>query len=203
MRPDPGSRPQRSGDRPPPGSAPARRPWLRLAGLALLLAAATVVALAVDLPGVPVLQGWLANAGPLGWTAVVLGSAGALMTPLPRTALSLLLGAAAGFPAGLAVALAAAWLGGTGGFALGRLLGREAVARLAGPRLVRADRMFQNRGFLTVAVARVSPVPFWIVSYAAGLSGVRWPAATLGTLVGVVPGTLLYVAVGASVVDWL
>jgi uncharacterized membrane protein YdjX (TVP38/TMEM64 family) len=161
-----------------------------------------VVALTVDLPGVPALQGWLADAGPLGWTAVVLGASGALMTPVPRTALSVLLGAAAGFPAGLAVAVLAGWLGGLGGFALGRVLGRAAVARLTGPRLARADRLFRNRGFLAVTLARVSPVPFWIVSYAAGLSSVRWPAATLGTLVGVVPGALLYVAVGASVVDW-
>ncbi|MDP9430010.1 MAG: VTT domain-containing protein [Actinomycetota bacterium] len=202
MRPGSGSRQPGSGD-PSPSSPPARRPWLRLAVLGLLLGAATAVALTVDRPGVPALQGWLADTGPLGWTAVVLGVAGALMTPVPRTALSVLLGAAAGFPAGLAVAVLAGWLGGLGGFALGRHLGRAAVARLTGPRLARADRLFRNRGFLAVALARVSPVPFWIVSYAAGLSSVRWPAATLGTLVGVVPGALLYVAVGASVVDWL
>jgi len=89
-----------------------------------------------------------------------------------------------------------------GGFALGRHLGRDAVARLAGRRLARADRLFRNRGVLAVALARVSPVPFWIVSYAAGLSSVRWLPATLGTAVGVVPGALLYVAVGASVVSW-
>ena len=85
----------------------------------------------------------------------------------------------------------------------GRHLGRDAVARITGPRLARADRLFRRRGFLSVVVARMSPVPFWVVSYAAGLSSVRWQAAGLGTLVGVVPGGLLYVAVGASVVSWL
>ena len=199
MRPGSGSRQPGPGD---PSPGPGRRPWLRLALLGLLLVVATVVALTVERPGVPALQGWLADAGPVGWTAVVLGVAGALMTPVPRTALSVLLGAAAGFPAGLVVAVLGGWLGGLGGFALGRHLGRAAVARLAGPRLARADRLFRKRGFLAVALARVSPVPFWIVSYAAGLSSVRWPAATLGTLVGVVPGAVLYVAVGASVVDW-
>ena len=187
----------------PPGSAPARRAWLRLALLGLLLVVAAVVALTVDRPGVPALRGWLDDAGPLGWTAVVLGVSGALMMPVPRTALSVLLGAAAGFPAGLAVAVLAGWLGGMGGFALGRHLGRDAVARLAGPRLARADRLFRDRGGLTVALARVSPVPFWIVSYAAGLSGIRWMPATLGTAVGVVPGAVLHVAVGASLVSWL
>ena len=186
-----------------PGSPPTRRPWLRLTVLGVLLTAATVVALTVEPPGVPALQGWLDHAGLLGWTAVVLAVSGALMTPVPRTALSVLLGAAAGFPAGLAVAVLAGWVGGMGGFALGRYLGRDAVARLTGPRLARADRLFRNRGFLAVVIARLSPVPFWIVSYAAGLSSVRWLPATLGTAVGVVPGAVLYVGIGASVVGWL
>ena len=45
-------------------------------------------------------------------------------------------------------------------------------------------------------------VPFWIVSYAAGLSSIRWLPATLGTVVGVVPGAVLHVGIGASVVSW-
>ena len=201
VRPGPGpSSPEPGPTEPPPASG--RRPWLRLAVLGLLLVAATVLALTVERPGVPALQSWLDHAGPLGWTAVVLGTSGALMTPVPRTALSVLLGAAAGFPAGLAVAVLAGWFGGMGGFALGRHLGRDAVARLAGPRLARADRLFRDRGVLAVALARVSPVPFWIVSYAAGLSSIRWLPATLGTVVGVVPGALLHVAIGASVVSW-
>ena len=182
---------------------PSRRPWLRLAVLGLLLAVATVVALTVDRPGVPALQGWLDDAGPLGWVAVVLAASGALMTPIPRTATTLLLGAAAGFGPGLAVAIVAGWLGGIGGFVLGRHLGRDAVARITGPRLARADRLFRRGGVLAVALARVSPVPFWVVSYAAGLSSIRWQPATLGTLVGVVPGAVLHVAIGASVVSWL
>lgn len=196
VRPSPGPR------RPESGTPPARRAWGRLAVLVLLLATATVVALTVERPDVATLQGWVDDAGPLGWTAVVLGVSGALMAPVPRTPLTVLLGAAAGFPAGFAVAVLAAWLGGMGGFALSRVLGREAVARLAGPRLERADRLFRNRGFLAVVLARLSPVPFALVSYAAGLSSIRWLPATLGTVVGVVPGAVLHVGIGASVVSW-
>jgi uncharacterized membrane protein YdjX (TVP38/TMEM64 family) len=198
-----GVRPGSGSSPPEPGSPPTRRPWLRLALLGVLLAAATVVASTVERPGVPALQAWLDHAGPLGWTAVVLTVSGALMTPVPRTALSVLLGAAAGFPAGLAVAVLAGWVGGMGGFALGRYLGRDAVTRLTGPRLARADRLFRDRGFLAVVLARLSPVPFWIVSYAAGLSSIRWLPATFGTVVGVVPGAVLHVGIGASVVGWL
>lgn len=168
-----------------------------------MLTGAVLLALTVDRPGVPALRGWLDEAGPLGWAAVVLGVAGALMTPVPRTALSVLLGTTAGFPAGLAVAVTAGWLGGTGGFAVGRSLGRDAVARLTGRRSARADRLFRDHGFLAVLAARVSPAPFWLVSYAAGLSSVRWAPHALGTLVGLLPGSVLYVGVGASVLTWL
>jgi uncharacterized membrane protein YdjX (TVP38/TMEM64 family) len=168
-----------------------------------VLAGAVVLALTVERPGVPALRSWLHDAGPAGWAAVVLACAGALMTPVPRTALSVLLGAAAGFPAGLAVAVAAGWLGGLGGFTVARHLGRDAVARFAGRRLARADRLFRDRGFLAVFTARVSPVPFWVVSYAAGLSSVRWWPHALGTAAGVVPGAVLQVGIGASVLGWL
>ncbi|MBB3083640.1 TVP38/TMEM64 family protein [Geodermatophilus sabuli] len=186
---------------PADGPAPAWR--LRVAVLGLLLTAAVVLALTVDRPGVPALRAWLHEAGPGGWCAVVLAVALALCTPVPRTALSVLLGAAAGFPAGLAVAVAAGLLGGLAGFALSRRLGRDAVARLTGRWLARADRLLRDRGFLAVLTARVSPVPFWVVSYAAGLSSVRWLPHALGTAVGVVPGSVLHVGIGASVLGWL
>ncbi|MGY1633536.1 TVP38/TMEM64 family protein [Geodermatophilus sp. SYSU D01186] len=186
-----------------PGDGPAPAWRLRAAVLGVLLGAGLVLALTVERPGVPALRSWLHDTGPGGWGLLVGGVALALCTPVPRTALSLLLGAAAGFPAGLAVAVGAGLLGGLAGFALSRRLGRDAVSRLTGRWLARADRLLRDRGFLAVLTARVSPVPFWVVSYAAGLSSVRWVPHALGTAVGVVPGAVLHVGVGASVLGWL
>jgi uncharacterized membrane protein YdjX (TVP38/TMEM64 family) len=131
---------------------------------------------------------------------MVLGVAVALLTPVSRTALSVLVGAVAGFPAGLAVALSGGLLGGLAGFALSRWLGREAVTRLAGARLTRVDRVVSERAFVSVLSARIMPVaPFGLVSYAAGLSGVRLGPYLLGTAIGLVPWSVLYVGIGASV----
>ncbi|SEM01446.1 SNARE associated Golgi protein [Blastococcus sp. DSM 46786] len=48
-------------------------------------------------------------------------------------------------------------------------------------------------------VARAMPVaPFVVVSYAAGLSGVRLGPYVMGTAVGLVPWSVLYVSIGAS-----
>ncbi|MGY1708869.1 TVP38/TMEM64 family protein [Geodermatophilus sp. SYSU D00758] len=178
-------------------------PWVRLALLGVLLAVAVVLALTVDRPGVPAVRGWLDAAGPGSWTLLVLATSLAMLVPVPRTAVSVLLGAAAGFPAGLAVAVAGGFLGGVAGFGLSRVLGRDAVARVAGRRLDRAERLLADRGFLAVLTARVSPLPFVLTSYAAGLTGLRWRPYVLGTAVGVVPGSVLHVAVGASLITWL
>lgn len=78
----------------------------------------------------------------------------------------------------------------------------EAVARavgLAGARLAALDRRVGERGFASVLAARIAPVaPFMVVSYAAGLSSVRLVPYLFGTAVGLVPWSVLYVGIGAS-----
>ena len=164
-------------------------------------------AAAVDLPSISGARAWLYAAGPQAWLAVVFGQAVALMTPAPRSALSVLVGAVAGFWAGLALVVVGGLLGGLGGFFLSRWLGREAATRVAGKPLRRIDHLFTERGFPAVLIARVLPVlPFMLVSYAAGLSAVRLRPYALGTAIGLLPGSVTYVAIGSStalVASWL
>jgi uncharacterized membrane protein YdjX (TVP38/TMEM64 family) len=132
--------------------------------------------------------------------ALLVGSAVATLAPIPRTAVSVLAGVMAGFGAGLALALAGGILGALAGFAVARGLGREAVTRLAGPRLARADALLAHRGVLAVLTGRLVPViPFAVVSYAGGLSGIRLRDYLVGSALGLVPGTVVHVAIGAVV----
>jgi uncharacterized membrane protein YdjX (TVP38/TMEM64 family) len=166
----------------------------------LLVAAGCAVALLVDVPAVGTLRGWLADRGPLGWTALLAALALATLAPVPRTALSVLAGVLAGFWAGFALALASGVLGALAGFGLARRLGRDAVTRLAGPRLAGADELLARRGTVAVLTGRLVPVvPFTLVSYAGGLSGIRLRDYLLGTAAGLVPGTVLHVSIGATV----
>ena len=64
---------------------------------------------------------------------MVLGLALVLLAPVPRSALSVLVGLVAGFGPGLAVALAGGLLAALAAFGLSRTLGRSAATRLAGP----------------------------------------------------------------------
>jgi uncharacterized membrane protein YdjX (TVP38/TMEM64 family) len=173
--------------------------WVRAAVLGLVVAGGVVLALTVDLPGVTAARAWVDGAGGAVWTAMVLGLAVVLLAPVPRSALSVLLGMVAGFGPGLAVALAGGLLGGLAAFGLSRALGRPAITRLAGPRLGRVDRLMADRGFWALLVGRLLPVvPFVVLSYGAGLTAVRLTPYALATAIGLVPSTVLQVGVGAS-----
>jgi uncharacterized membrane protein YdjX (TVP38/TMEM64 family) len=173
--------------------------WLRAAVLAVLLVAGGVVALTVDLPDVDVVRGWVDDAGAAGWTVMVLGLALVLLTPVPRSALSFLVGLVLGFGPGTAVAFAGALLAALAAFGLSRSLGRAAATRLAGRRLGRVDDLMARRGFVAVLAGRLLPVvPFVALSYVAGLTAIRWVPYTAGTALGLVPSTLMQVGAGAS-----
>ena len=173
--------------------------WVRAALLHHVLAAGAVVALTVDLPGVASVRGWLDSTGAAGPVLLALALGAVLLAPVPRTALSVLAGVVAGFWTGLAVALGGALIGGLAGFALSRWLGRDAAARLAGPRLEKVDRLVGERGFVSVLGGRLIPVvPFTLLSYAAGLTGVRLAPYLAATAVGLLPSTVVQVGLGAS-----
>ncbi|WP_448642051.1 TVP38/TMEM64 family protein [Geodermatophilus sp. URMC 63] len=175
---------------------------MRAAVLLAVLAAAVVAVLVVDLPSAAAVRSWLDGTGPLGVVLLVLGAALALVGPVPRTALSLLLGAVVGFWTGLVVAVAGGVFGGLAAFGLSRALGRDAVTRLAGRRLAAVDRRLGDGGFVAVLLVRLSPLSFTLTSYAAGLTGIRLVPYALGTALGIVPGSVLQVGVGASA-GWL
>ncbi len=174
--------------------------------LVAILLTGAVVALTTDLPTVDQLRGRVADAGLLGWAAIALGTAVAVLAPVPRTALALLTGVLLGFWPGLLVTVVGAVLGALLGFGLARALGRDTLLRLAGPRLRRADQLAMERGFVAVLVARLTPVlPFFLVNYAGGLSGVRLPVYLAATLLGLLPGAVFNVAVGSvagSLGEW-
>ena len=173
--------------------------WLRAAVLGLLLATATVLAVTLGLPRVDAVRAWVDGAGGAAWAGMVLGVALVLMAPVPRTAVSVLLGVVLGFVPGLGLALAGGLLAGLASFGLSRILGRAAATRLGGRRLARVDGIVTDRGFVAVLAGRLLPVlPFVVLSYGAGLTAIRWAPYALATALGLVPSTIVQVGIGAS-----
>jgi uncharacterized membrane protein YdjX (TVP38/TMEM64 family) len=174
-------------------------PWLRATVLVLLLLVGLALVLTLDLPSVHAVRRWLDGAGGAGWAALVVGTTLILLAPVPRTAVTVLIGVVAGFWPGFLVASAASFLAAAAAFGLSRGLGRAAVTRLAGNRLARLDNLLGDRGFVAVLVARLLPVvPFAVCSYGAGLVGVRLRPYLLATAVALPAGTAVQVGVGAS-----
>jgi phospholipase D1/2 len=83
-------------------------------------------------------------------------------------------------------------LGGLATYFLGRALGREFIAHLAGRRLKKVERALARRGFWGLVGVRFLPLPFALVNYCIALAGIR-PALFLLTMaLGLTPTTLIY-----------
>ncbi len=175
------------------------------AGLTRLIALALAVLLGGLLAAV-VLGGDLdavrrAVAASGAWGPVVYVVLHVLLTlvPVPKNLLAGIAGVFFGLGAGIALSWSASVLSAMVTFCLARRLGREAVEDLTGRRVDGVRRILREQGVLSVVVARLTPVvPFTVVNYAAGVSPVTRRDYLVGTAVGVVPGTVAYVALGAS-----
>ncbi|MCL8014864.1 TVP38/TMEM64 family protein [Streptomyces sp. AS02] len=174
-------------------------PWARLSLLVLLLAAAASSVLLFE----P--QKLLAN----GWPPQVEGAAAVVLFAVayglitvafvPRPLLNLAAGALFGSEWGIGTALAGTVLGAGLAFALGRLLGQEALRPLLRGRwLTAADNQFSKHGFRSMLAVRLFPgVPFWAANYAAAVSRMGMLPFLLATALGSIPNVAAYVVAGA------
>ena len=179
---------------------PHRRSLRRRAtAFALLIAALVAVAMGLRVAGLDEtfgpravlerLAGLREMAGG-GW--LFLGIAAlALLLGMPATPVIVAAGLLFGAWAGFGLAYAALLLAALAGFLVGQGLGAEALRRLAGKRLDRISRRLARRGILTVFSLRLVPIaPFTVVNLVAGASRIRPRDFLVGSLLGLMPGTL-------------
>ena len=106
----------------------------------------------------------------------------------------------------LVVVAVGANLGALGAFLLARTFLRKRVALWAAsnPKFAALDRAIGREGFKMVLLVRLSPVfPFTLLNYLLGLTTVRTSSYVLANLIGMLPGTFLYVYIGATARDAL
>lgn len=121
--------------------------------------------------------------------------------PVPRTIFTLAAGLLFGSALGVAIAVSATALGAVVAFWLVRLTGGAFMERFAdrGP-VVWTRQRLDRSGLLAVTSLRLIPaLPFSVLNYAAGLSGVRFAPFLLGTVLGTAPGTIALVVLGDAV----
>lgn len=169
------------------------------------LAAVIIVGLVLDLPSVEQIRADARAGGVAGAALFAIGYGLITLTPLPKAVLSIAAGVIWGFGAGLLIVYLGALIGAGLAFTIGRALGRDAVEKFTGARIDRVDRILRRRGLLTVIGARLIPVlPFTVINYAAGLTSLRRRDYAVGTMIGIIPGTMAYVGLGAfgTTVGW-
>lgn len=119
--------------------------------------------------------------------------AGATAVAVPGTVLTLAGGALFGTLWGTVLNSVGANLGANAAFLISRSLGRGGVERLLGDRLEKLDRATRDYGFRGLLALRLVPVmPFNALNFGSGLTAISWPAYALATLVGILPGTIVY-----------
>jgi uncharacterized membrane protein YdjX (TVP38/TMEM64 family) len=86
---------------------------------------------------------------------------------------------------------------------LTRLLQKKLSPPMAAPRLRdRFGRMLARKGFFAVLALRVNLlIPFDAINYGLGLTRLRLLPFVLGTLIGIVPGTFLYLAASGAALE--
>lgn len=121
--------------------------------------------------------------------------------PVPRTIFTVASGLLFGAATGVVLAVTATALAAVVAFWLVRLTGGGWVERYADRGPVRWTRRRLDRsGLLAVTSLRLIPaIPFSVLNYAAGLSGVRFTPFLLGTVLGTAPGTVALVILGDAV----
>jgi uncharacterized membrane protein YdjX (TVP38/TMEM64 family) len=124
---------------------------------------------------------------------------------VPAAVLAMVAGALFGVLHGFGIAFTGALLGSTAAFLVARHGARGGTARWIErraahhalfDRIARVDRSLGRRGLLLVFLLRLSPfVPYNVLNYALGLTGVRLRDYVLGSA-GMLPGALVYAYLG-------
>ncbi len=137
--------------------------------------------------------GWLA---PIAFVVIY---DGVTVLLFPAVVVTLAGGALFGVVAGSLITLVAALLGATIAFVIGRRLGQTNVQRLLGGRATRWEEWMRQRGFVALLYARLVPiVPFNLLNYAAGMTGISLRSYVAATAIGIAPGTVAYTALGST-----
>ena len=92
-------------------------------------------------------------------------------------------------------------------FLMARYVGREKVEQLLHSRLSsywqeKLKGLEGRSGFLILVILRLIPaVPYNLINYAFGLTGMKFTAYLIGSAIGIIPGTLAFINIGDKALD--
>ena len=144
-------------------------------------------------------RGWIDGFGAWGLVVFALAYVVATIAMLPCAPLSVVAGLAWG-PWGFPLVLAAAITGSSLAFQIGRHFAQERVHAWAAtrPRWEAVIDAVSEQGWKIVLLLRLSPVvPFNVQNYLFGITTISFVPYAAATAVGILPGSLLFISIGA------
>jgi len=144
-------------------------------------------------------QGWITELGTIGVAVFVALYVVVTVVLGPAWALTLVAGLAYGLW-GFPLVVGSATLAACTAFLIGRGVARRRVTKLVDDdkRLRALNRAVSEGGWKVVGLTRLSPVfPFGLQNYLFGVTDIGLVPYALATLVGIMPGTALYVYLGS------
>ncbi|HXF17814.1 MAG TPA: VTT domain-containing protein, partial [Burkholderiales bacterium] len=128
---------------------------------------------------------------------VILAYTPACFVMFPRPLITLFAIVAFGTKIGVVYAVIGVMLSAEMTYLAGRLFDRGTVRRVAGEKLNRVSEVLRRRGLLAVTALRLVPAgPFAVVGLVAGAIRIKLWHYTVGTAIGLVPGTLATLMIG-------
>nr|WP_314381567.1 TVP38/TMEM64 family protein [uncultured Campylobacter sp.] len=123
-----------------------------------------------------------------------------IIAPVPAFLITLSNAMIFGWIWGAVLSWSSAMVGAAMCFYIARILGRDVVIKLTGKKALEAtDEYFAKYGKHTIIVCRLLPfISFDLVSYAAGLTSMRFWSFFWATGIGQLPATIVYSYFGAS-----
>ncbi len=117
----------------------------------------------------------------------------------PATPLTLLAGAIFGLWQGLLFTIIGANLSANFAYLLAKILGKDLIPSDEMGLLSKWKTRLQENTFISVVTLRLLYTPFDIVNYLSGFLNLKWSQFALGTLIGILPGSLFFIGIGSSV----
>lgn len=152
--------------------------------------------------GIKEIQSYVEGFGGLAPVVYILIFALVPLTLFPDSIIAISGGLIFGLAKGYIFTTIGALIGGTISFYISRYFGRDVVKKLTKDKLDNIENMINEKGFTIVFLLRLIPLfPFDVISYGAGFTSIKYRDFAIATVLGTIPGILVFTNIGAKSVD--
>ena len=146
----------------------------------------------------------LGNMGLPGGALFVLSFAGFSMFGMPLIPFAVTAGLLFGMGAGLAAVIAGSTLGAACGFMGSRRVARRRFAKFLErhPKFAIIEEAIRQEGWKIVCLLRMCPLSFGLSNYCYGLTNISFGHYLAATIIGMLPGEIVFVYLGATGRRW-